>query len=363
MAALTSCTSRLALEAGTIVTRVVQTGVVPTGAVPPLVVPPRFVLGVDGGGTKTHAVVASADGEVLGTGAAGGSNWEVIGLDAMVAAIAEAVGAALNAAVADGQQLAASCFALAGCDWPSDVTRIDAALMTLSIGGRRTVVNDAYAALRAGTLDAHGIASVAGTGGSTTGRNRAGEQFRTFAISMGEGSGASGIVNEAVRAIARAHHGQIPATLLADRFTAALQFASVAAMFESMSRGRWPWPTAALAVLVTESALDGDGSAIEVMTSVGAQHGADVVGVARKLRMLDDEFDVVTSGGVHRAQSSLFNAAFRKRVLTDVPNARFVTPESPPVAGAVLLAIECLGADSAAARGAVDRGIAMAEIR
>ena len=34
-----------------------------------------LVLGVDGGGRKTYAVVADEHGEVLGTGQAGASNW------------------------------------------------------------------------------------------------------------------------------------------------------------------------------------------------------------------------------------------------------------------------------------------------
>ena len=58
-----------------------------------------LVLGVDGGGRKTYAVVADEHGEVLGAGQAGASNWEIAGADGARAAIASAVGAAVRRGV------------------------------------------------------------------------------------------------------------------------------------------------------------------------------------------------------------------------------------------------------------------------
>ena len=48
---------------------------------------------------------------------------------------------------------------------------------------------------------------------------------------------------------------------------------------------------------------------MNVVTDAGVQHGADVVGVARRLGMLDDAFDVVAAGGVHRAGEPRFSNA------------------------------------------------------
>ena len=41
----------------------------------------KAVLGVDGGGRKTHAVVVDPSGQLLGVGVAGGSNWEIVGIE------------------------------------------------------------------------------------------------------------------------------------------------------------------------------------------------------------------------------------------------------------------------------------------
>ena len=39
-----------------------------------------IVLGVDGGGSKTHAVIVDEQGQLLGFATNGPSNWETVGL-------------------------------------------------------------------------------------------------------------------------------------------------------------------------------------------------------------------------------------------------------------------------------------------
>src|SRR5207253_2541076 len=83
-----------------------------------------------------------------------------------------------------------------------DVERLDPLLAALG-GGPRAIVNDAFAAMRAGTRAPHGCVSVAGTGAVSAGRNREGRIFRTMGNGLGEGRGASSLVHEALDAVAR----------------------------------------------------------------------------------------------------------------------------------------------------------------
>jgi len=57
-----------------------------------------LVLGVDGGGSKTHAMVADERGETLGFASSGRSNWEDAGLGGARAALEAAITGALAAA-------------------------------------------------------------------------------------------------------------------------------------------------------------------------------------------------------------------------------------------------------------------------
>ncbi|HEY1738871.1 MAG TPA: BadF/BadG/BcrA/BcrD ATPase family protein, partial [Acidimicrobiia bacterium] len=260
--------------------------------------------------------------------------------------VRDAVEAALRDAGTDLAAIDAAVFALAGCDWPSDHERLTGALAPLDIRGTVTIVNDTVGALRAGTDDAFGIASVAGTGGSTTGRNRAGATFRTLAITWGEGSGASGMVRDALHAMARAYHAQTLPTRLTDAWCRALGYADAPALFEALSRRDYRAASPGLCPLITACAREGDEAAVRVVRNAGAQHGDDVVGVARRLDMLGDAFDVVGAGGVHRADEPLFRDAFRGAITDAAPAARFVTLTARPVVGAALLALESVGIDA-----------------
>ena len=79
---------------------------------------------------------------------------------------------------------------------------------------------------------------------------------------------------------------------------------------------------------------------------------------ARRLDMLDETFDVVGAGGVHRADVPLFRDAFRAAITSAVSNARFVTLTTRPVVGAALLALESAGLDGAPIRAVLATSLA-----
>jgi len=140
------------------------------------------VLGVDGGGTKTHAVVADESGRVLGLSIRGPSNWEEVGLPRAADALERAVTTALGEGYVDAADLAASVFGLAGVDWKSDELRIETVLRPLRLSGSVEIVNDAQVALRAGTSKPEGVVVIAGTGSVVAGRNSDGQTFRTLGL-------------------------------------------------------------------------------------------------------------------------------------------------------------------------------------
>jgi N-acetylglucosamine kinase-like BadF-type ATPase len=302
---------------------------------------PRLALGVDGGGTKTDAVICDTTGVVRGFGTSGRGNWEYDGIEVATASLGEAVELALADAGVRPGQIACSVFALAGLDWPIDVDRLVPVVTELALGGPFELLNDAFAALRAGCRHEHGVVSVAGTGSVTAGRNRAGETFRTMAIGFGERGGGSDLVLEAINAIARTKHGQAPPTLLEERFLSALGLATSDALFEAITRHGLEL-SAELAPLVLGAAADHDPAAIVIAHEMGDALAAAVVGVARTLGMQDEIFEVVCAGGVHGARSAPLESAFGETLEASCPAAIPVMLSAPPAIGAGILALEQL---------------------
>src|SRR5690348_6162785 len=124
----------------------------------------RFYLGVDAGGTKTHALITDLNGRIHGAGRAGTGNWESVGLEGAAHSLRQALDGALSSAGLRKDDLCAAGFGLAGMDWPSDEPRLLPVLQRLELPGPRVLVNDAYVALRAGSDAGYGIAVISGTG-------------------------------------------------------------------------------------------------------------------------------------------------------------------------------------------------------
>ncbi len=310
-----------------------------------------IVLGVDGGGTKTHALVVDSDGRVLGASVNGPSNWEVVGIGGAGAALRVAAMGALDAAGLTPDQVKASAFGLAGVDWPSDVGRLAFAIDPLGLGGPRSVVNDSFVALRAGASLSWGVVVIAGTGSVAAGRNRAGETYRTLGLGSlyGDFGSANDVSVESIRAIADAYTGRGPATQLVDLMCTHLGCGTIDEVLERVSRqehgGRIEDEIENFAPVVIRAANASDLVARDILERAGAGLGESAKLVIRKLGMADIEFEVVLSGGLVTGASRFVSDPFEVAVRKTAPRARFVHLDVPPAVGAALMALELAGAE------------------
>jgi N-acetylglucosamine kinase-like BadF-type ATPase len=299
-----------------------------------------LVLGVDGGGTKTHAVVADESGRVLGASAMGPSNWEEVGLARAADMLERATRTALDEAQVRAEELSASVFGLAGVDWDSDQFRISNILAPLRLGGAREIVNDAFVALRAGTAESWGVVVVAGTGSIAAGRNRAGRSFRTLGLGayFGDFGGGSDISESAVLAVCEAHLGKGPETTLSELFCEHVRVATVPELLEVLAREQDDLPYVAEGIL--EAAEAGDEVARRILDHAGTELGRNGALVAERLGMIDEEFRLVLAGGLLQAPTRFLAdpliAAVRARAERAIP----VRLTAPPVVGAAAMALE-----------------------
>ncbi|HET9221200.1 MAG TPA: BadF/BadG/BcrA/BcrD ATPase family protein, partial [Roseiflexaceae bacterium] len=138
-----------------------------------------LLLGVDGGGSGTRALLADRSGAILGAGAAGPSNHQAIGLEAAAQAIQSAIDMAFrDARVERSRPVAAICLGLAGAGRPEDRLRFEAWATRQNIARRCAVASDAELVLTAGTPDGWGVALICGTGSIAWGRAPDGRSAR-----------------------------------------------------------------------------------------------------------------------------------------------------------------------------------------
>ena len=305
----------------------------------------RAVLGIDVGGTKTHALIASDNGEVLGFGQGVGSNWESVGLEAAYETWAQVMQDALSEAGLSAAQLIGGGYGLAGLDWPSDHDRLRPLVDHLGVGGLQVLVNDAFEALWAGTRDGCGVVVIAGTGTTVAGRNRQGEEARTlgFSAHFGDWGGAGDIVRAAIYAIATAHTGRGVPTALSQRFVEVTRSRDAADFLEGLTRGRFRLDASA-APHVFEVAQAGDEVAQGIFRRAGRELGGNATVIIRRLDMESEAFDLVLSGGVLRSGNRLLLETLEGAVRQAAPLAHPILLTAPPVIGAALLAFDAVGA-------------------
>ena len=303
-----------------------------------------LVLGVDGGGSKTHAMVADERGLALGFASSGRSNWEDAGLAGARVALESAIRGALAVADVKPGDLNASAFGLAGLDWDDDRPMLAALLDPLGLGGPRTLDNDSFIALRAGTSRPFGVVVIAGTGTVAAGRDRAGRTFRTLGLEpmYGDFGSATDVAEEGVRAVADAYTGRGPATTLSELLPPLAGCSTPVELLRRLSRGAIPVPPAA--PLVLREAAAGDPASRAVVVRTGTALGESAALVARRLGMEDEAFEVVMAGGLFRGGSLLLEATLTGALHRVAPRSVPVRLACKPVVGAAIEALELAGA-------------------
>jgi N-acetylmuramic acid 6-phosphate etherase len=293
-------------------------------------------LGVDGGGSRTRALLCDGEDRVLGAGKGPPSNYHAVGVDGAVAAVAEAVAeAAEQAGLGPAPVMTAACFGLAGINRPVDEETLTRALGEKSFAPRIQVVNDVELVLAAGTGGAWGIAIVAGTGSIGYGKAPGGDTARAggWGYILGdEGSGYS-IATQALHLATQTADGRAQAPRILAEVMAHWSLDQPEKLLGRVYRRDITIAEiAALTSRILPLAEEGDPPALELADRAAGQLAQLVDAVAGALSL--SAAPLALAGGVVRA-SARIRAELVRRARTRLDP---VTMVSDPAAGALLLA-------------------------
>lgn len=312
----------------------------------------KYFIGVDGGGTKTLCLLASQDGAILGRGEGGPVNPVFVPGEEAKSSLRQAVVQALEQAGEKGHRI-------------SDVETIyigapavDRQFSLEALAGlcrfERLVSNadDALNAFTGALVAPPGVVVLAGTGSFAMGMDTSGNRVVVggWGTLLGdEGSGYEIGLN-ALKAVVRASEGRDEPTLLTRKLQQHLHFVVESELRHIVYHtGLTRRQIAALAVLVSEAASDGDGLAARILSSAGKELGLLAVAVLRKLALTgspdagscgaDHPCKVALTGGVRKAGRLLLDY-FAATVAGTAPGSAIVEPRFEPVVGSLLLAFQ-----------------------
>ncbi|SRR5579875_269603 len=255
-----------------------------------------YFLGVDGGGSKTLAVLVDAAGREHGRGLAGGANAQAIGIEAAVAQIRLAVAAATSASGCQAP-FAAAWFGLAGIDTSRDHSLLLPHLCVLANVVHLT--NDAELTLGA-LPGCVGVALIAGTGSIALGRNASGAQARAGGwghLVGDEGSGYD-LGRHALQAALRAADGRGPATQLLDSILATWELRNPEDLISRVYPSGDKSEIARISRLVFAAAQHGDPVARRIVRRGAAELALAALTVSKALGFDAGVLSLALGGGV-----------------------------------------------------------------
>ncbi len=307
------------------------------------------VLGMEGAGDHSHAVVADTSGNVLGVGINDdASNWEDVGIQAAAEAIRSCVREALSGAGLAPAEITAAVFAVGGIDFPMDAERYSGVPAAVGLSEPWTILNDAFAALRAGCDEPFGVVVLSGNGSVVAGRNPQGEEARSLGLGplFGDGGSSSDVSDAAVTAVADAYTGRGSPTLLTDALCARTGATSPIEFLDGAARGRVD--TSSFGPDVWSAARAGDDVAAAILVDAGRSLGGSAAHVIRQLAMTDVAFELVFAGAMLLEEGPWLVDALQAEIEPVAASASPRRLRDPSVVGAALMAIEMSGSPAPA---------------
>jgi N-acetylglucosamine kinase-like BadF-type ATPase len=300
-----------------------------------------LLAGVDGGATKTVAVVGRLDGTLLGSARAPPSNYHNVGVQKAVKAIQTSVGVACRRAGASTEDLETVVMGLAAMDSPRDFLIGRKVANLTGLGKRRIVKHDSVIALYGATLGGPGIVVNAGTGSFAAGIDAHGRVIRAGGwgnIIDDEGS-AYDIGKLGIRASLRALDGREEKTAIAKMLLSKFKVRTLENLVHEVHQKPMNVEEiAAISRLVALAASRGDRAARSIFAHEGRVLASLVSTIAQRLDMTRRQPDICCTGGVFRAGVAILKP-FTRELHKNVPRFIIRRPRFEPVVGAFILAL------------------------
>ncbi len=307
----------------------------------------KYIIAVDGGGTKTEIAVLDLDGKLYYEEIGPGCNYVAIGKDKFSEVISELYLNVIKSLNIFPNEIELIYLGLSGADLESDFLRLNNTCAEIFKKVPFKIVNDAWLIMRSGLDKPYGAVAISGTGTNSAAINKDGKRaiLRSLGFTLGIYGGGLDIAREALHYAFRADELTYRDTMLKEEIPKLLnlkEMNEVVELFYPVKRID-KVKFGEITGLVNKCAIKGDQVSIEILARNGKFVGLQTTGVIRQLKMENEKVPVVIGGRVFQSESPVFLNEFTKYLHEICPKADIVNSKYKPVFGAYLSALDELG--------------------
>jgi tRNA threonylcarbamoyl adenosine modification protein (Sua5/YciO/YrdC/YwlC family) len=303
----------------------------------------EYVVGVDGGGAKTTAILADLQGKILARAKTGSSHPRYLGIKKAVDSAAFVIEKVLKKIGKDGK-ISATFLGLPGMEEEfrarkgfvkkeflkhKEISRI--------FKGKVAIGSDQLAGFRSGTDEKDGLALIGGSGSTCHGWKGSREIKIDGWGYLSETGSAFFVGRRTLQTVLKEIDGRSKKTLLAEKVLCGLGVENkeqlIRLVYSKFPMGIIP----SLSAYCNAAAEAGEKSARDILVGAGKELALSAKTAINELGFSENKFPLVLVGSMFNSRIIL--DVVKKEIKKFAPKVNFIRPEAEPAVGAVRLAI------------------------
>ena len=306
----------------------------------------KYIIAIDGGGTKTRINVMNKSGVILFDYITTGSNIVSVGNEVFTNIINSLFNQAKKFLRIENKDIELVYLGLSGADLESDYTRLSEVCFPIFKSIKYIIVNDAWIILRSGLNESYGAVCICGTGTNSAAISKAGDKaiLRSLGYTLGTRGGGLDIARDALHYAFRSEELTFQKTKLESELPKLLNVKDMSGVVDlfypkTISKELF----GSITGLVGDLALEGDAVSIMILKDIARHIALQTSGVIKQVGIQNEQVPVVIGGRVFTMKAKVFIEEFTRVLQSEVENATILRPKFSPVVGAYLLALDYLG--------------------
>jgi N-acetylglucosamine kinase len=300
------------------------------------------VVGIDGGGTKTHALIVGQDGAVFAEHSGGPSQIQTFGVKLVAASLFDLIRECCKKADCEHENLQSVVMGIAGAGRASDRAELSDTLRALSLRKKFplkniTIETDARIALEAAFAGEPGVVAIAGTGSIALYRTEDGKLLRSGGwgkIIGDEGSGYN-IAKDALGAVMRQFDGRGEKTELTKKAFAHYDISSHDELIAKIYHEKVD--IASFTPKVFEAVVERDRVAHMILLK-NATELAELVRVLIMQVRPKKKLPVALMGGLLESENP-YSKIVKEKIISSLPNILIQKPKFSSAFGAAIIGL------------------------